>query len=333
MLLTNKRVLITGGTGSLGRALIKRILDNELGSPESLTCFSRDEAKQHALRQVVADKRLKFRLGDVADYHAVVTALTDIDICIAAAALKHVVPAEYFPLAAIHTNIIGAENLVKAICDLQLPVTDVVFVSTDKATAPVTLYGMTKAVAERVFVSANLECPVRFVGVRYGNVMASRGSILPLWHDQIRKGGPVTVTSPKMTRFMMTLDDAVTTIFTALTEAHRGEIYVPLMPSANIGDLASVLIGNRDISTKIIGVRPGEKLHESLISEEEASRTVRRGEYWAIAPTLPELQIGEPGEPFPAHEFSSADGLLTRDELAMLISNHNLMVEDEPVFQ
>ena len=331
--LDGKNVLVTGGTGSLGNVLVRRILGNGLGAPESVTVMSRDEAKQHVLRQEVTDERLCFRIGDVGDYHSVVTALNGIDVVCHAAALKHVVPAEYFPLVAIHTNITGASNLVEAICDLQLPVTDVVFVSTDKATAPVTTYGMTKAVSERIFVAANLECATRFVGVRYGNVLASRGSIIPLWHDQIKRGGPVTITSPDMTRFMMTLDNAVTTIFTALTDARRGEIYVPRMPSANIADLAKVLIGHRNVSMKVIGIRPGEKLHESLISEEEAARTVQRGTYYAIAPTLPELQTGETGEPFEGHEFSSADGVLCRSELEKMIHANRLMVEDEPRFQ
>ena len=336
MILDDKRVLVTGGTGSLGNVLVRRILDGEIGKPDLVTVFSRSEAKQHAMQVAFHDDdRLRFRLGDVGlDFHSVVGALRNQDIVLHCAAHKQVVSAEYTPITAVQTNVMGAANIVKAICDLGLPIETVVFISTDKACSPANLYGATKYVQERIFTQANLECSTRFVGVRYGNVLASAGSVIPLFHEQIRRGGPVTITDPNMTRFLMSLDGAVNTIFAALLDAARGEIYVPCnMPSASIADLASVLIGDRDVVTKVIGIRPGEKLHEALISEEESSRTMRRGTYFAIAPTLPELSTGATGEPFGGHEFSSADGVLDRGQLDTMIRANHLMIEDNPTFQ
>ncbi len=336
MILDGSRVLVTGGTGSLGNVLVRRILDGEMGKPEYVTVFSRSEAKQHAMAVAFNDDpRLLFRLGDVGlDYHSVVGALRGQDIVLHCAAHKQVVSAEYAPITAVHTNIVGAANIVKAICDLGLEVGHVVFVSTDKACSPANLYGATKYVQERIFTEANLECGTRFVGVRYGNVLASAGSVIPLFHEQIKRGGPVTITDPHMTRFLMSLDGAVDTIFAALSDARRGEIYVPHnMPSANIADLADVLIDGRYVKTSIIGTRPGEKLHEALISEEESSRTVRRGAYYAIQPTLPELQSHDEDDRFTDHEFNSATTVLDRDELATMIQKHHLTIEDEPQFQ
>lgn len=336
MILDGQRVLVTGGTGSLGHVLVRRLLDGEVGKLDSVTVFSRSEAKQHAMKMdfVEYGDRLKFRLGDVGlDPHSVVGALRNTDVVIHAAALKQVVAAEYTPLAAVQTNINGPANIVRAICDLGLPVETVVFVSTDKSCMPANLYGATKYIQERILTEANLECDTRFVGVRYGNVLASTGSVIPLFHDQIRRGGPVTITDPNMTRFLMSLDRAVDTVFAALTDANRGEIYVPHMPSANIGDLADVLIGRRDVEIKIIGTRPGEKIHEMLISEEEATRTVWRGKYYAVMSALPELQTTDNGLPFPGHEFSSADCVLTRSELVDMIATNHLTLEDNPTFQ
>ena len=223
MLLDGKCVLITGGTGSLGKALTKRILTKELGTPRKIIIFSRDEAKQHAMRMEYQHRRvatdeviyhnfeemLEFRIGDVRDYHSVASAVQGADVIFNAAALKQVPSCEYFPYEAVRTNVEGPENIVRVIRELKVPVETVVGVSTDKACKPVNVMGMTKAIQERIFLSANITCPqTRFVCVRYGNVLASRGSVIPLFHDQIRHGGPVTITTEEMTRFLLSLDDA-----------------------------------------------------------------------------------------------------------------------------
>jgi UDP-glucose 4-epimerase len=188
---------------------------------------------------------------------------------------------------------------------------------------------MTKAVQERVFIQANMRCPdTRFVCVRYGNVLASRGSVIPLFHDQIRHGGPVTITSPEMTRFLLSLNQAVDTVFAAVRSGQRGETYVPAAPSALVTDMAAALIADRAIETRFIGVRPGEKVHEAMVSEEEAHRTVRRGDWFAIQPMLPEV-LEPSGEPAALDgEFSSADHLLTAEGTYRLLKEHHLLLED-----
>ena len=186
--------------------------------------------------------------------------------------------------------------------------------------------GMTKAVQERLFVRANLDAErTRFICVRYGNVLASRGSVIPLFKEQIRSGGPVTITTPEMTRFLLTLNEAVDTIFAALREATPGETYVPRCPAARVTDIASVLIGDRKIQTTVTGIRPGEKIHEVLVSEEEAHRTVRRGDYYAVAPILPELRRPDtPGEKLGA-EYNSADHVVDVAGLTELLSKRGLL--------
>lgn len=344
MHLEGKRVLITGGTGSLGKVLISRILAGELGRPKKLTVFSRDEAKQHEMRIACQHRRvatdeiiyhnfrelLEFKIGDVRDIHSVASALRTADIVFNAAALKQVPACEYFPFEAVRTNIEGAENIVKSIGELNLNIDTVVGISTDKACKPVNVMGMTKAIQERVFVAANILSPqTRFVCVRYGNVLASRGSVIPLFHDQIRNGGPVTITVPEMTRFLLSLDDAVDTVFAAVQEARRGETYIPRAPSATIINLGRALIGSRNIPIKTVGVRPGEKLHEVLISEEEMHHCVRRGAYYAIQPMLPELRQGEVSEPNTLErEYSSGDEVLDLAGTVALLRKHRLMVDD-----
>src|SRR5688572_18000893 len=299
--LEGKRVLVTGGTGSLGQVFIRRLIAGEFGKPAKVTVFSRDEAKQHFMRleyqrvraatdEIIYhdfDRILDFRIGDIRDFQSVVGALRTADVVINAAAMKQVPTCEYFPWEAVRTNIQGAENIVRAIQEHELPVEVVVGVSTDKACKPVNTMGMTKAIQERIFIQANMRCPgTRFVCVRYGNVLASRGSVIPLFHDQIRRGGPVTITTPDMTRFLLSLDDAVDTIFAAVSTGHGGDTYVPRAPSARVVDVAAALIGDLPIQTKITGIRPGEKIHEIMVSEEEAHRTVERGNWYAIRPML-----------------------------------------------
>jgi FlaA1/EpsC-like NDP-sugar epimerase len=344
---TDKHVLVTGGTGSLGKVLVRRILTGENGRPASVTVFSRDEAKQHAMRldfqrravatdEVVYEPSpLRFRIGDVNDYSALAAALREADIVFHAAALKQVPACEYAPFEAVKTNVQGAENLVRAIREQGLDVETVVGVTTDKACKPVNVMGMTKALQERILARANLDPgPTRFLTARYGNVLASRGSVVPLFHDQITHGGPVTITTVEMTRFLLSLDDAVDTVFAALREGHPGETYIPRAPAAKMVDVAAALIGDRDIPVEVIGVRPGEKTHEILVSEEEAWRTTVRGDYLAIGPILPELRdaAADGEEPFGTAEYSSGDEVLDLDGVAALLERNGLRVGDDPVF-
>lgn len=336
-----KRVVITGGTGSLGRRLTNRILSGERGTPEKVIIFSRDEARQHQMRldflhrgpatdEVIFrnfEHALEFRIGDIRNRDSVASVLRDADVVFNAAAMKQVPTCEYFPYEAVRTNVEGAENIVWAIESNDLPVEVVVGISTDKACKPVNVMGMTKAVQERVFIQGNMRCNgTRFVGVRYGNVLASRGSVIPLFHDQIRRGGPVTVTTAEMTRFLLSLDAAVDTVFAAIDLAEPGEILVPDVPAALVLHIVEALIDGRDIATVVTGIRPGEKTHEIMISEEEAPRTVRRDRWIAIRPMLPEL-LGEVIEPVVTGEFSSATDLMDLDGTRELLRRHDLMVD------
>ena len=347
-MLTGKKVLVTGGTGSLGKVLVRRLLSGEVGLPKQITVFSRDEAKQHTMRlaferlRIATDeviyhnfeRLLQFRIGDVRDLHSVTTALKDADVVFNAAALKQVPSCEYFPYEAVQTNITGAENIIRAIRESRLPVETVVGVSTDKACKPVNVMGMTKAIQERLFVRANLDAEhTRFISVRYGNVLASRGSVIPLFHEQIRRGGPITVTTEDMTRFLLSLEQAVDTIFAAMREGARGEMYIPRVPSAKVTDVVAALVGDRKIETVVTGIRPGEKIHEILVSEEEAHRTVARGDYYVIQPMLPELLPANKIENPIGHEYSSADNVMTRAEVTELLRRHKLMVDDRFVYE
>jgi FlaA1/EpsC-like NDP-sugar epimerase len=339
--LDGKRILITGGTGSLGKTLLRRLLTGEMGRPARICIFSRDEAKQYALQLQYQHRKvptgddvvygnynalITFRIGDVRDQNSIASALSDADVVFHTAALKQVPACEYFPYEAVETNIRGAENIVRAICNLRLPVETVVGVSTDKAVKPVNVMGMTKAVQERIFARANIEVPkTRFVLVRYGNVLASRGSVIPLFHEQVRKGGPVTVTHADMTRFLLALDEAVDAIFAAVRGANPGETYVPKVAAARIADVAAVLIGERRIETLITGIRPGEKLHEILISEEEALRTVFRDGHFVIRPILPELRIAGDDAPGLPKEYASSDNLLSLSGVHDLLGKRGLL--------
>lgn len=337
-----KRILITGGTGSLGTVLTRRVLSGEMGVPSKVIIFSRDEAKQHYMRLEYEHRKaatdeiiyanfrrlLEFRIGDVRDYSSVVAVLRDADIVVNTAALKQVPTCEYFPYEAVRTNIGGAENIVRAIQEHTLLVETVVGVSTDKACKPVNAMGMTKALQERIFIQGNMRCPqTRFVCVRYGNVLASRGSVIPLFHEQIRAGGPITITTPDMTRFLLSLDDAVDTVFAAIRTGKPGETFIPRVPTSRIVDVANALLEGRNIPIVVTGIRPGEKIHEILVSEEESHRTVQRGNYYAIQPMLPELRAeGEPA--VISEEYSSANNPMTPEETAAMLRNRGLLVPD-----
>ena len=260
--------------------------------------------------------------------------MRDADVVFNAAALKQVPSCEYFPFEAVQTNIIGAENIIRSIQENRLPVETVVGVSTDKACKPVNVMGMTKAVQERLFIRANLDSPdTRFICVRYGNVLASRGSVIPLFHEQIRRGGPVTITTTDMTRFLLSLEQAVDTIFAAVKDAERGETYIPRVPSSMVTDIAAALIGDEKIEISVTGIRPGEKVHEILVSEEEAYRTIERGDYYVIKPMLPELRATETVEGALGKEYSSADNVMNKAQVTELLKNHKLMVGDRFVYE
>lgn len=343
---TGKRILVTGGTGSLGRVLVRRLMAGEL-APSEVIVFSRDEAKQHSMRldfqhlAVATDEvlygeggKLTFKLGDVSDFSSIAHALRGVDVVFHAAAMKQVPACEYQPLEAVKTNVVGAENIVRAIREHRLGVETVVGITTDKACKPVNVMGMTKALQERIFACANLDDgPTRFVTARYGNVLASRGSVMPLFHEQIRRGGPLTLTTLEMTRFLLTLDDAVDTVLAALRDARPGETYVPRAPAVRLSDLATALIGDRAVAVRVTGIRPGEKTHEILVSEEETARTTVRGKYLAIGPILPELREEDSGDvEFGGPEYSSADSLIDPSAVAELLRSNRLRIEDAPVF-
>lgn len=345
MIFRNKRILITGGTGSLGQQLVKRILSFEEGRPKKVIIFSRDEAKQHQMRleykhrsvatdEVIYEKAneiLEFMIGDIRNPEAVHGALKDVDIVINAAALKQVPTCEYFPMEAVSTNILGANNIVNVISKYKLPIETVVGVSTDKACKPVNIMGMTKSIQERILIEANLKNRnTRFICVRYGNVLISRGSVIPLFIYQINAGGPITITDPVMTRFFMSLDHAVSTIFDAIKFAKKGETYIPKVRSGRIVDIADALIGDRNIKKKFTNIRPGEKMHEILISEEEIWRTVPKGRYFVIQPTLPELRIAKNSKnQHLKKEYSSADDPMTKKEVYALLKENGLLFKSD----
>ncbi len=327
----------------MGKSLVKRLLTGRHGMPRSITVFSRDEAKQHYMRLDFLQKAtatddviyrnsqevLNFRIGDVRDYSALVAAMRNTDIVFHAAALKQVPSCEYFPAEAVMTNIYGAQNIVKAIRENNLQVQSVVGISTDKACKPINVMGMTKALQERVLIEANRDCPdTSFSCVRYGNVIASRGSIIPLFVEQVTKGQNLTVTMPEMTRFLLSLEDAVDTVLAALLEGRRGETYVPKVRSATIVDLAKALIGDRDLEIEFTGIRPGEKVHEIMVSEEECFRTIERGDYYVILPVLPELRESVDIEPALASEYSSKDENISIVDLKELLAEASDEIKD-----
>ncbi len=281
-MLTDKTLLITGGTGSFGKAVLNRFLHSDIGE---IRIFSRDEKKQDDLRKQINDPKVKFHIGDVRDKSSVSNAMVGVDYVFHAAALKQVPSCEFFPLEAVKTNILGTENVLEAA--IQHKVKKVICLSTDKAVYPINAMGMTKAVMEKVMVarSRNLsEEDTMLCGTRYGNVMASRGSVIPLFIEQIKAGNPLTITNPEMTRFMMTLDDAVDLVLYAFQNGKQGDIFVQKAPAATIETLAKALIklykANNEI--KIIGTRHGEKLFESLVSKEEMVHAIDHGDYYRL---------------------------------------------------
>ena len=325
-ILNGKNILVTGGTGSFGYQMIKELRGY---SPKNILIFSRDEDKQNTMRQKLQNqsnaKIIKYVIGDVRDYDRLHTVCKNIDIVFHAAALKQVPTVELYPLEAVKTNIIGTHNLVRA--SIARNVKRVVAVSTDKAVKPVNAMGMTKALQEKIFRSAQYEqSNTIFCSVRYGNVLGSRGSVIPLWENQMEKKIPLSVTHKDMTRFLLTLHDAIQLVFFALKNAKGGEIFVKKAPSAKIIDLAKayaeLITKEKDYPIKFVGIRPGEKIHESLISIEEMRFAKEEKDHYVIKKENYEFDISSTKKKIMSNEYSSDSvKLMTKKELIDIMKN------------
>jgi len=304
----DKTLLISGGTGSFGNAVLRRFLQTGV---REIRIFSRDEKKQDDQRKLYANDKLKFHIGDVRDQQVVINAMRGVDYVFHAAALKQVPSCEFHPMEAVKTNVIGTENVVEAA--IQCGVRKVICLSTDKAVYPINAMGISKAMMEKVFVAKSRGVdPERttICGTRYGNVMASRGSVIPLFVEQMLAGRPVTITDPEMTRFMMTLDDAVDLVLYAFEHGQSGDIFVQKAPAARLDVLARALfdlLGRPEHSIDIIGTRHGEKLHESLLSREESARAEDLEGYYCIPADLRDLNYSKFVEHGEAKISSSED--------------------------
>jgi UDP-glucose 4-epimerase len=291
-LFKNNVLLITGGTGSFGNAVLRRFLDSDLGE---IRILSRDEKKQDDMRKKYNSPKLKFYIGDVRDPQSVMNAVRGVDHVYHAAALKQVPSCEFHPLEAVKTNVLGTENILEAA--IQCGVKRVVVLSTDKAVYPINAMGISKAMMEKVAVAKSRSSTQTVINVtRYGNVMASRGSVIPLFIEQIRAGKPITITDPSMTRFMMTLDDAVDLVLYAFEHGQPGEIFVQKAPAATIEVLAkalTALVGKPEHEVRVIGTRHGEKLYEALLSREEMVAAEDLGGYYRVPPDLRDLNYGK----------------------------------------
>ncbi|ALQ02331.1 UDP-N-acetylglucosamine 4,6-dehydratase [Pseudomonas sp. St386] len=289
-----KKLLITGGTGSFGNAVLKRFLDTDIAE---IRIFSRDEKKQDDMRKRYSNVKLKFYIGDVRDYQSVLNATRGVDYIFHAAALKQVPSCEFHPMEAVKTNVIGTDNVLEAA--IQNGVQRVVCLSTDKAVYPINAMGISKAMMEKVMVakSRNVdESKTVICGTRYGNVMASRGSVIPLFIEQIRAGKSLSITDPNMTRFMMTLADAVDLVLYAFEHGNNGDLFVQKAPAATVETLAQALtsmLGQPDHPIQIIGTRHGEKLYEALLSREEMACAEDMGAYFRVPPDLRDLNYSK----------------------------------------
>jgi len=286
------KLLITGGTGSFGNAVLRRLLDSGFSE---IRILSRDEKKQDDMRKKYSNAILKFYIGDVRDYESVLDAMRGVDYVFHAAALKQVPSCEFYPLQATKTNVIGTENVLEAA--IACKVRRVICLSTDKAVYPINAMGISKALMEKIAVAKSRNSNSTTICVtRYGNVMASRGSVIPLFVDQIRSGRSITVTDPNMTRFMMTLDDAVDLVMYAFKNGQSGDIFVQKAPAATIETLAYALtdlMGRHNHAVDVIGTRHGEKLYEALLSKEEMAEAEDMGGYYRIPPDLRDLNYGK----------------------------------------
>ena len=327
---SNRSFLITGGTGSFGKAFVKKILES-YPSINRLVIFSRDELKQFEMSQLFPEARypaIRYFIGDVRDQSRLRRAMEGIDTVIHAAALKQVPAAEYNPFECIKTNIMGAQNVIEAALDAG--VKDVVALSTDKAAAPINLYGATKLCSDKLFTAANNikgNRDLRFSVVRYGNVMGSRGSVIPFFIDK-RKTGILPITDPAMTRFNISLQEGVEMVLWALQNAQGGEIFVPKIPSYRITDLAQAI--GPECEHPVVGVRPGEKIHEEMITASDSLNTVDLGRYFAILPSAGKYTVesycqkfnGKPVQSGFAYNSGENEDFLSVSELQQLISEH-----------
>lgn len=319
-----KTVLITGGTGSFGKAYVSNLLSSH--NPKKVIIFSRDEMKQFEMRGKFSnDPRLRFFIGDIRDKERLLRAFSGVNYIVHAAALKQVDTGEYNPREFILTNIIGSQNVVDAAIDSG--VTNVVALSTDKASSPINLYGATKLTADKLFTAANVygtNSKTKFSVVRYGNVMGSRGSIIPLFQELATKGLPIPVTDLRMTRFWITLDQAVKFVDEAFAEMNGGELFVPRIPSMKITDLVAAIAPNSKI--KEVGIRPGEKLHEEMISPDDSRRAVKQKTKFILSPTSSEWAYVEPnGEKLPegfSYRSDTNDQWLTQSEIKNFIKKN-----------
>jgi UDP-N-acetylglucosamine 4,6-dehydratase len=330
MNLNYKSILITGGTGSLGKALTRRIF-NEYPNVNRLVIFSRDEQKQFQMAQDFPPHlypAIRFFIGDVRDRERLVRAMMNIDYVIHAAAMKHVHIAEYNPSECIKTNVNGAENVIYA-C-LQTNVERVVALSTDKACAPINLYGATKLTSDKLFIAANNirgGNPIRFSVVRYGNVMGSNGSVIPFFINK-RKEGFLPITDDQMTRFNISLDGGVDMVFHALAQAWGGELFIPKIPSYKITEVAKAIAPN--LEHRVIGIRPGEKIHEEMITTSDSFNTYDMGKYYVILPTVPVWDLDKFVTEFKAkkvpqgfsYNSSTNDEWVSAEELRKFILDH-----------
>ena len=276
----NKTLLITGGTGSFGNAVLNKFVDSNINE---IRIFSRDEKKQDDMRRKFQNDKIKYFIGDVRDESSIDQAMKGVDFVFHAAALKQVPSCEFYPMEAVKTNIIGTENMLNSA--IKNNVEKVICLSTDKAVYPINAMGVSKSLMEKVFVAkSRISSKIKIIGTRYGNVMASRGSVIPLFYDQIKNNNPITITDPNMTRFMMSLDNAVELVLYAFKNGNTGDIFVQKAPSTTIGELAEIMktIFNSNTKIKNIGIRHGEKIHETLLSQEERIVSEDLGNYFRI---------------------------------------------------
>ena len=320
--LRGSSILVTGGTGSFGKAFIRYILDNL--QPERVAVLSRDELKQFEMKgDFDGDQRLRWFLGDIRDRERLNRALVGVDYVVHAAALKQVDTAEYNPFEFVKTNVLGSQNLIDACIDAR--VKKVVALSTDKASSPINLYGATKLTADKLFVAANNyahELTTQLAVVRYGNVMGSRGSVVPFFQAKIQAQEPLPITDRRMTRFWITLDQAVRFVVDSFDQMCGGELYVPRIPSMKIVDLVDAL--TPDYPTVEIGIRPGEKLHEEMVSSDDSYRTVKQDDRYVVMPTIAQWGFepveGDPVPPGFSYRSDTNDQWLSPAELRTILS-------------
>jgi len=341
----NKILLITGGSGSFGNAVLRKFLDTDV---KEIRIFSRDEKKQDDMRQFYKNNKVKYYIGDVRDRRSIDSVMQGVDYVFHAAALKQVPSCEFFPMEAVRTNVMGCENVIDSA--MQFKVNKVIVLSTDKAVYPINAMGMSKALSEKVMVSKSRNLNVSstvLCGTRYGNVMASRGSVIPLFIAQIKAGKPITITEPKMTRYMMTLDDAVELVLFAYTHAKSGDIFVQKSPAATIETIAKALLQlyKAKNEIKIIGIRHGEKIYETLVNREEMAKAVELKNYYRIPADTRDLNYkkffteGESkifkAEEYTSHNTHQLNHKETKDLLMKLsvIRKDVLGEEPEKVFE